>query len=436
MRTRHGQLRAGQNIFSALAYSDDDVLNIGDQFSIAGYKNNPVLLSEHDPNRPIGQVTSLKKAKSGIRVEFAFDTESPEGLEAERKWMRGLRSSLSIGVSGRLKKGKTGTGTYTMGQRDWSLAEISQVSVPLDQRATASPNERGPLRVASLSGLSKLEASEDLHSREDIYVILTASVATAEELSPSLVVDPETPADEEETTVVDPADEKEEDAVNDKKEEEIVANKEDEEKEDEENSPNLSNPISMDEKKIQELTETVNDLKYMNRKLRTDLEGLQESETKKQSTIDELKKENASLHAALKEEKNKAPLDPDHIIAESEKVRERTASLDEKEADLHAREKQVAIDTEISRWRDLLPEGFTGRNCSVREVLEAALPNNLLEPGISDDQIRGMLRMEQSSRLNARIQGNLKTKSAKTKTFSAGYISPQQLQEMEGEFNS
>ena len=427
MRTRHGQLQAGQNIYSALAYSDDDVLNIGAEFDITGYKNNPVILSEHDPKLPVGQATAIRRTAKGIRIELAFDTGSAEGIEAERKWRSGLRSSLSIGVNG-IRDKSAGPNTvvagghdrHKLGKRKWALVEISQVSVPLDQRATATPSERGPIRVASsLNHLADLEDQEGVREDEDLFVILKASAATQSELEPAAVHNEDV---EDADKDVENPDEK--DSVTD-------SDNEVEEKEEEENQSQKSNSSNMDIKNSQELTDVIDDLKSTNRQLRQELDELKDTVAKKEAALNGLQKEKASLTADLTAERERKRLDPDDVVKASQDIADREAKLQEQQAELERKEARVAVDTEIARWRDLLPDGFSGRQCSVRDVLEAACPNNLLESDMSDDVIRGLLINEKKTRFNARIVPKTETRKAHANGYPGGYISAVQLQEME-----
>lgn len=166
-KTNHGKLTPGQDVFKAMAYSSDNVLELDvDQVSFAGFLNNPVLLEEHDPERPVGNIIELGWKRKSLMAHLAFDVKSSEGKEAQRKWQAGLKSSLSIGLRGSRKKGTK--------KWQWRLLEISQVSIPLDPRATATTDQRSPYKVASIKELASIEEKERENFNE-ILVYFTAS---------------------------------------------------------------------------------------------------------------------------------------------------------------------------------------------------------------------------------------------------------------------
>ena len=384
-KTRHNSLSSGQQIFRALAYSSDDVLELGDAIDIKPFLANPVLLVEHNSGNPAGQFIQLEWTKAGLETEFYFDTGSEEGREAERKWMKGLRSSLSIGASGR--RNKDGDG-YT-----WRLAEISQVAVPLDPKATASPKQRKPARIASVAALNDVKIGEN----EEVMVYLTASAATSNELNPVRVHSEPEP---------EPAPKKK--------------------------ASKPPKPSSHMEEQIKVLTDLVAELKANNERLSEEIKSLKASLEEKDKDITSAQEAQAKAEASLKEHLDKDPITRSSLKELADDVAKREAELKEKAEALEERRARIEVTAEMTRWNEFLPSGFSGEGCTVRDVLLAAAPRNMITEDKTDDWIRGALEMESDRRFRASIPRRNAERPPVTVT-DGGYISPDRLKQLVAE---
>ena len=377
MKTKHAPIKSGQNVFSALAYSDSDVLDLGAKINTEKFVANPVLLQEHDGNRPIGQIVEFKWKKEGLYVEFFFDTDSEQGREAERKWERGLASSLSVGVEALWNDDKSEiTG--------WALREVSQVSIPLDPDATAKPDERQPKRMAGIRELLKIDPST-LHKSKD-FVILTASMASKDQRNP------------------------------------LRTAKSDSNMPDEKKPDYRDEYVDVLKEKIATLTQTVTELTEKVEASQTEMASLKETHSKEIET----------LNASLKEAQEAAEaVNQDELQQLANEVNEKEAKLDAEVKEFEMKQARAEVENEAARWRQFLPASFDTDGLEVRDVLIAACPKHLRNASMSDDTIRGILIHESNNRLRASLSVK-RGSGTVTSTDDSGsfYIAPHQLKNL------
>ena len=128
------------------------------------FEQNPVLLYAHDPAKPIGKMTALRRGESVIDADFAL-VPRPESHEGE--WfpdtvgalMRfGALKGVSIGfapMAGGMRqatkgdKDKYGVGVARVYSK-WNLMEVSVVSVPANQDALILAVTKGIVTASSL----------------------------------------------------------------------------------------------------------------------------------------------------------------------------------------------------------------------------------------------------------------------------------------------
>ena len=413
-KTQHTRLQTGQSIFAALAYSDRDVFDIGRNMNLGRFMKNPVLLEEHNREKPIGQVTNLGWEENGLHAEFYFDTDSTAGLEAERKWKKGLKSSLSVGLAGKPKGGKI----------SWELSEISQVTIPKDDKATATLSQRNPLRTASLRDLNDFDP-DDYEEDQIITVHLTASLPTENERNPiatqggltkkaSDTIDSDdidigegTPDDD------DAGDPEGDQAVN------KTANQQDDSK------------MADNSQHLEHLSKLVKELEDKNARLEA---SLKEQETANK-TLKEANEKLAEANAALEEREKKASanksLDQQELERANLDLAERKEALDKKEDTFKKKEAKLEVEMTAHEFAVLLPTGFNTEGHTPRSVLEAAAPRGINTFELDTNTLRGMLIREKANRLKARLESTAKRSRLDDEVHVTGnfsdYISPTEL---------
>lgn len=402
-KTNHAPLRAGQNVFQCLAYSKEDVLKVASEIDTEDFINNPVLLQEHDHKNPVGQVLQFKWTKDGLLTQHAFDTESEAGIEAQRKWMRGLRSSLSVGLSGKKDD---------LGKWNWRLSELSVVTVPLDPKATAKIDERMPIQIASLP----MGSEENEGDEEEMTVYLIASAASDEEREPIHLDD----SSQDGTVESEPS-------------------LEDETKQAQDDSANLEQtvtPMSDTNTNDEYRDDLIEELKAGNQLLREREEEHKTEKAALQETIEELQTQVASLLEKQEElegklqaseaKMEKQSSSEDEMIKISDDLYQREAALKEEKEELEKREARVKVQMEVARWNHLLPKGCDGEGMTVRQVLEAAAPAGLIATGKSDDELRGHLEEITKQRFHKRLEASSR-KHVPITSHSGTYIPPDKI---------
>ena len=119
------------------------------------YERNPVLLYEHDVQKPIGKMLSMKRNERSIDAEFAL---APRPDNHVGEWFPdtvaslmdfGALNTMSIGFLGMEARpaSKADTEKYGNGVKrvygKWKLLEVSVVSVPANQDAIVTAVRKG-----------------------------------------------------------------------------------------------------------------------------------------------------------------------------------------------------------------------------------------------------------------------------------------------------
>lgn len=101
---------AGTTTFIASTDDEDRALDIVKQdWRLRNFRNNPVILDNHDPMRVVGRAESVKVPKNGedagslvIRVAWDLDSPDPSIANVGRQHLKGIRKAGSVGFrSGR-----------------------------------------------------------------------------------------------------------------------------------------------------------------------------------------------------------------------------------------------------------------------------------------------------------------------------------------------
>ena len=107
-----------------------------DAWTKGGLKNfekNPIILFNHDYNRPIGRATALKASKNGLEMEAKISKAAKDVVELVKD---GVLGAFSVGF--RVKDADYIEETDGLRIKDAELFEVSVVSVPCNQTATFS----------------------------------------------------------------------------------------------------------------------------------------------------------------------------------------------------------------------------------------------------------------------------------------------------------
>ena len=100
---------------------------------LENFKNNPVLLFNHDYNRPIGRATGLEVTDKGLEIQGRISKAAGEIKDLVKD---GVLGAFSVGF--RVKDADYMTETDGYKIKDAELFEVSVVSVPCNQGATFS----------------------------------------------------------------------------------------------------------------------------------------------------------------------------------------------------------------------------------------------------------------------------------------------------------
>ena len=101
---------------------------------LKNFENNPIILFNHDYNKPIGRATGLKVTPNGLELEAKISKSAPEGVCELVK--DGVLGAFSVGF--RVKDADYLSETDGYKIKDAELFEVSVVSVPCNQAATFS----------------------------------------------------------------------------------------------------------------------------------------------------------------------------------------------------------------------------------------------------------------------------------------------------------
>jgi HK97 family phage prohead protease len=98
------------------------------------FEKNPIILFNHDYNKPIGRATGLKVTENGLELKAKISKSAPDHVAQLVK--EGILGAFSVGF--RVKDADYLTETDGLRIKDAELFEVSVVSVPCNQAATFS----------------------------------------------------------------------------------------------------------------------------------------------------------------------------------------------------------------------------------------------------------------------------------------------------------
>jgi HK97 family phage prohead protease/HK97 family phage major capsid protein len=101
---------------------------------LRNFEKNPIILFNHDYNKPIGRATGLKVTENGLELKAKISKSAPDHVAQLVK--EGILGAFSVGF--RVKDADYITETDGLKIKDAELFEVSVVSVPCNQAATFS----------------------------------------------------------------------------------------------------------------------------------------------------------------------------------------------------------------------------------------------------------------------------------------------------------
>ena len=124
MASTHDTDRAG-DVIAAEAWTKGGLQN---------FEKNPIILFNHDYNKPIGRATGLKVNDNGLELKAKISKSAPDHVAELVK--EGILGAFSVGF--RVKDADYLEETDGLKIKDAELFEVSVVSVPCNQAATFS----------------------------------------------------------------------------------------------------------------------------------------------------------------------------------------------------------------------------------------------------------------------------------------------------------
>jgi len=101
---------------------------------LSNFEKNPIILFNHDYNKPIGRATGLKVTENGLELKAKISKSAPDHVAQLVK--EGILGAFSVGF--RVKDAEHVMETDGLKIKDAELFEVSVVSVPCNQAATFS----------------------------------------------------------------------------------------------------------------------------------------------------------------------------------------------------------------------------------------------------------------------------------------------------------
>ena len=101
---------------------------------LSNFEKNPIILFNHDYNKPIGRATGLKVTEHGLEMKAKISKSAPDSVAQLVK--EGILGAFSVGF--RVKDADYLEETDGLKIKDAELFEVSVVSVPCNQAATFS----------------------------------------------------------------------------------------------------------------------------------------------------------------------------------------------------------------------------------------------------------------------------------------------------------
>jgi len=136
----HEDEDGGVHICGMASTHDEDRANdviMAEAWTKGGLRNfekNPIILFNHDYNKPIGRATGLKVTDNGLELKAKISKSAPDHVAQLVK--EGILGAFSVGF--RVKDADYITETDGLKIKDAELFEVSVVSVPCNQAATFS----------------------------------------------------------------------------------------------------------------------------------------------------------------------------------------------------------------------------------------------------------------------------------------------------------
>ena len=101
---------------------------------LKSFEKNPIILFNHDYNKPIGRATQMKVTDDGLEMKAKISKSAPDSVSQLVK--EGILGAFSVGF--RIKDADYLEETDGLKIKDAELFEVSVVSVPCNQAATFS----------------------------------------------------------------------------------------------------------------------------------------------------------------------------------------------------------------------------------------------------------------------------------------------------------
>jgi HK97 family phage prohead protease len=141
--TRQIETDSGGEIYEGVATTAvkdrlNEIVNPKGCINLQDYLANPVLLWQHDPNRPIGKVINVEVSDDAIKVQFVF-ASTQFAQEIKQLVDEGIVRGLSIGFIPRRVEGNI----YV----DWEWIETSVVTLPANPRALIQKESDGDMEL-------------------------------------------------------------------------------------------------------------------------------------------------------------------------------------------------------------------------------------------------------------------------------------------------
>src|SRR6056300_874097 len=136
---------------------------------LRNFEKNPIILFNHDYNKPIGRATGLKVTDNGLELKAKISKSAPDSVAQLVK--EGILGAFSVGF--RVKDADYLAETDGLKIKDAELFEVSVVSVPCNQAATHSlaKDEKSSLASdtpdeAEKSAREEIKMSEEVKTPE------------------------------------------------------------------------------------------------------------------------------------------------------------------------------------------------------------------------------------------------------------------------------
>ena len=171
----------GENVRISYIASTDAIDRYGDVVSqnwdLESYKNNPVILWNHEQMAPpIGRATSVEIVEGKLMIDVEFDMADPHAAMIARKAQAGFINAVSVGFQpiemtqrSELSKDHKAYGPDGVFYQRSELLELSVVTVPANGQATQAIAAKS-LSFSDLEGIFKKRSRLDSINRHILQV--------------------------------------------------------------------------------------------------------------------------------------------------------------------------------------------------------------------------------------------------------------------------